>query len=92
MKSCPNSEWLRAFIQFEPGEKSVLRLVARFNRVLGRANVARAADGHAIRDHEVDELGDARLLGSGRVIFRNDHLGEMLDHPVLLRRKKQGLV
>ena len=92
MKSCPNSEWLRAFIQLKPGEKSVLRFLSRFNRVFGRANIARCADRHSIGDHEVDELGHARSFGSRSVVFGNDHLGEVLDHPVVLRRKKQWLV
>ena len=74
------------------GEKSVLRFVSGLDGVVGRANVARGAYRHAVGDHEVDELGDASLFGSRGFIFGDDHLGEMLDHPVLLRRKEQRFV
>ena len=76
----------------EPGEKSVLRLSPVLHCIVCRTNVAGAADRHAVGDHEVDELGHAGLFGPRRVILRNDHLGEMLDHTVLLRRKEERFV
>jgi len=45
-----------------------------------------------VRHHEVDEFGNACLLGSRRVIFRNDHLCDVVQHLVLLGREKQRLV
>ena len=68
----------------QAGGESNLRIVAGLHRLCSRANVARPADGYAAREHEVDQFSHARLLGSRRIIFRNDHLGEMLDHAVLL--------
>ena len=49
------------------------------------AHLLAAIDGDAIRDHEVDELGDSRLLRAGRVIGGDDHLGQALDEPELGR-------
>src|SRR5882762_792112 len=76
----------------KPCKKSVLRIVSRCNGILGRANVAGCAHLHAVRNHEVNKLFHPGFSCSGAVILGNDHLGEVLHHPVMLGRKEQRSV
>src|SRR5262249_37106569 len=53
---------------------------------------ARSSHRNTVRHHEVNELGNTRLPGPRRLIFWNDHLGDVLHHLIVLRRKKQRFV
>ena len=69
-----------------------LRLLALANCVRGRSHLTVRADSDTIRHHEIDEFGNSGFFGTGSVIGRNNHLGEALDQPVLIRCKEQRFV
>src|SRR4051812_1355187 len=73
-------------------KEAILRFVAGRNGVCGRAYFVTPVYGHAIGDHEVDELRDAGLLGSRIFIGRDDHVGEMHDHAKVGIGEKKRLV
>ena len=72
----------------EPREETVLSLITYLNRVLCGAHIASRADGNAVGNHEVNELSYAGLLGSLGIVRWNNHLRQVLDHLIVLRREE----
>src|ERR1700758_2021581 len=45
-----------------------------------------------VRDHEINELRDAGLVGARRAVARDDDVGQPLDHGVLRSREKLRMI
>ena len=76
----------------DAADELYLRIVTLTDRIGRGPYLPARAHGHAVRHHEVNELGDTGFLGPRTVIRGDNHLGHVLDESVLLRGKEKQLV
>ena len=73
-------------------DESRLRIVDLANRIGRGPDFAARAHCHAVRHHEVNELGDTGILCSRTIIHGDDYLGDVLNEAILLGGKEKRLI